>query len=159
MADQELERIYTIPLREPKHGKRSRRAPRALTAIRAYLTRHMKSEKVWIDDAVNQKVWARGKFRIPSKIRVRAIKFADGVVEVSLPEEEARGIREELRAKRDEAAAKSILAGEVPAEAAEEEKPPAAPGEKPPAEGPPPAPEPAPEKPEPERKEGGEGKA
>jgi len=124
MVDAELERIYTIPLREPKQGKRSHRAPRALTAIRAYLARHMKSEKVWIDAAVNEKLWERGKFRIPSKIRVRAIKFQDGVVEVSLPEEEATNLRQQLKAKRDAAASEAILAPTEGPEAAEEGKAP-----------------------------------
>lgn len=110
MVDADVERIYTIPLREPKQGKRSHRAPRALRAIRSYLNRHLKSEKVWIDAAVNEKLWERGKFKIPSKIRVRAIKFADGVVEVSLPEEEAKSIREQLKAKRTEAASQAVLA-------------------------------------------------
>lgn len=121
MVEADVERIYTIPLREPKHGKRSHRAPRALSAIRAYLARHLKSEKVWIDAAVNEKIWERGKFKIPSKIRVRAIKFQDGIVEVSLPEEEAKNLREQLKAQRDAAAGEAILApteGEAPEEGA-----------------------------------------
>lgn len=120
MVEADVERIYTIPLREPKQGKRSHRAPRALSAIRSYLVRHLKSEKVWIDAAVNEKIWERGKFKIPSKIRVRAIKFQDGVVEVSLPEEEAKNLRDQLKAKRDAAAGEAILAPTEGAEAAEE---------------------------------------
>jgi hypothetical protein len=50
--------------------------------------KHMKVEQknVWIDDSLNKELWAHGKFWVPSKIRVRAVKFEDGVVEATLPE-------------------------------------------------------------------------
>lgn len=97
--EETLERIYTIPLRTAKHSPRNGRADRAIRQIRTYLTRHMKAEEVWIDAAVNREIWGRGKFTIPSKIRVRARLFDDGVVEVSLPEEETKAggsMREEM---------------------------------------------------------------
>jgi large subunit ribosomal protein L31e len=102
--DETLERIYTIPLRDIKKSPANGRADRAVRTIRDYLTRHMKAEEVWIDAAVNQKIWAHGKFAIPSKIRVRARLFDDGVLEVSLPEEEAKAgasMREELADARE----------------------------------------------------------
>jgi large subunit ribosomal protein L31e len=50
--------------------------------------RHMKAgpEDIWIDARVNEAVWARGIQKPPNKIRVKVIKFEDGLVEVSLPE-------------------------------------------------------------------------
>ena len=85
----ELERIYTIPLREAHlKAPRPKRANRAVKEIKKFLARHMKSEeeKVWIDNPVNEAIWARGIQKPPRRIRVKAIRFDDGVVEVSLPE-------------------------------------------------------------------------
>lgn len=119
MAETELERIYTIPFRKVKDSSRNGRADRAVRELRAYLIRHMKSDDIWIDDAVNQAIWARGKFTIPSRLRVRAVKFDDGVVEVSLPEEEAMtSIREQLKEERE---SKAPVLPAAPPEGAEDE--------------------------------------
>ncbi len=102
MADNELERIYTIPLRKVKAGSRNARTDRAVRTVRAFLTRHMKSDDIWIDDGVNRLIWSRGKYKVPSKLRVRAVKFDDGVVEVSLPEEDQMtSIRAALKEERE----------------------------------------------------------
>jgi len=87
-TEKEIERIYVIPLRKAKIGRASLAAPRAVKVVRSYLTKHMKvdSDDVWIDDSLNRELWSRGKFKIPSKIRVRAVKFEDGVVEATVPE-------------------------------------------------------------------------
>ena len=90
MADEEeVERMYTIPLRVVKDVPRTKRAPRAITEIRKYISRHMKTPKddVWIDPPLSERIWSRGIQKPPSKIRVKAIKFEDGLVEVSLPED------------------------------------------------------------------------
>lgn len=109
MADKttELERIYTVPLRHAKMGTRSKRADRAIKDVRDFMTRHMKSEQVWISNDVNKALWARGKFTIPSKIRVRATRFNDGVVEVTLPDQAAEGSLREAIAERQEKAAET----------------------------------------------------
>ena len=83
----EEERIYTIPLRKVVNVPRTKRAPVAIKEVRRFIVRHMKSDTVWIDGRVNELLWARGIQNPPSRIRVRAIKFEDGFVEVSLPEE------------------------------------------------------------------------
>lgn len=86
----ELERIYTIPLRNAYlKAPRPKRANRAISEIKSFLARHMKSEeeKVWLDNPVNEAVWSRGIQKPPRSLRVKAIRFDDGVVEVSLPEE------------------------------------------------------------------------
>lgn len=112
MADKtnELERIYTIPLRKAKDLTRSRRADNAIRDVKRYLTRHMKSENVWLDHTVNELLWANGKYSIPSRIRVRATRFSDGVVEVTLPESTATGsIRDTIQERREKAAAEPVL--------------------------------------------------
>jgi len=85
----ELERIYTVPLRAAALAPRPKRANRAVAEIKKFMARHMKSEedKVWLDNPVNEAVWARGIEKPPRRIRVKAIRFDDGVVEVSLPDE------------------------------------------------------------------------
>jgi large subunit ribosomal protein L31e len=103
-SGKELERIYIIPLRRAKIGPTSRAAPRAVDDVRHFLMKHMKVEqkKVWIDDSLNKELWAHGKFWIPSKIRVRAVRFEDGVVEATLPElAEKKSRREFLKEEKE----------------------------------------------------------
>jgi large subunit ribosomal protein L31e len=100
----ELERIYVIPLRRAKIGPTSRAVPRAVDDIRHFLMKHMKVEEknVWIDGALNKQLWTHGKFWVPSKIRVRAVKFEDGVVEATLPEMgEKKSRREFLKEEKE----------------------------------------------------------
>ncbi len=97
---EELERIYTIPLTVTKIVPKTKRAPRAIKEIREFVKRHMMKEtsthakdkeppkEVWVDHKLNELIWARGIERPPSKIRVKVIRFEDGLIEVSLPEEE-----------------------------------------------------------------------
>jgi large subunit ribosomal protein L31e len=122
MADKtsELERIYTIPLRKTKDLVRSRRADLAVRDVKRFLSRHMKSESIWIDASVNEALWSQGKFTIPSRIRVRATRFDDGVVEVTLPESTATGsIRETLHERREKAAESPVLKAPEPGEGEE----------------------------------------
>ncbi len=86
---EELEREYVIPLRASRHQpSRRRRAGHALETVRRFVVRHMKGapEDVWIDPRLNEHIWARGIQRIPSQVRVKAIRFEDGLIEVDLLE-------------------------------------------------------------------------
>ncbi|MBO4568531.1 MAG: 50S ribosomal protein L31e [Candidatus Methanomethylophilaceae archaeon] len=87
MAD-EIERIMVIPLRKAKMAPRTRRTNRAVKEVRIFAARHMKAdiEKIWIDASVNEKLWENGIRNPPNKITVKAVKFDDGLVEVSLAE-------------------------------------------------------------------------
>lgn len=90
MADDYQERVYTIPIRKKtRRVPRTKRAKRAVQAIREHVARHMQAEEddVWIDNPVNEALWGHGREGPPARLRVRAIRFEDGVVEVSLPEE------------------------------------------------------------------------
>lgn len=85
----ELERIYTVPLREVyTSGSHETRAKRASKILRSFISRHMKAseEQVKIGNDVNSLVWAKGIQKPPRKIKVRAKKDKDGNVEVSLIE-------------------------------------------------------------------------
>jgi large subunit ribosomal protein L31e len=111
---EEIEKIYVIPLK--KSGfKSSKSAPTAVKRVKSYLTRHMKveREKIWIDDSLNNALWGHGKYHSPSKIRVKAVKFEDGVVEAYLPELEFKKSRRELL-KEERAKKEPILKKEEP---------------------------------------------
>jgi large subunit ribosomal protein L31e len=93
---EELERVFTVPLTVTKQIPKTKRAPRAIKEIKDFVRQHMidkgsdKEEQlkdVWIDFRVNELVWSRGIENPPRKIRVKAIRFEDGLIEVSLPEE------------------------------------------------------------------------
>ena len=88
---EETARIITVPLKAAKNVPRTRRANRAVKEVRSFIARHMKADedKVWIDMPVSEKIWERGIQNPPSKITVKAVKFDDGLVEVTLPEEKA----------------------------------------------------------------------
>jgi len=94
---EEIERIYIIPLKR-KGFKSSVAAPTAVKQVKHYLRRHMKvgDKDIWIDDSLNTAIWSHGKYRVDSKIRVRAVKFDDGVVEAYLPELDYKKSRREL---------------------------------------------------------------
>ena len=94
---EELERVYTIPLTVTKRVPRTRRAPRAIKEIKAFVQKHMaekgkasddeEKKDVWVDYRLNELLWKRGIENPPSKVRVKVIRFEDGLIEVSLPEE------------------------------------------------------------------------
>jgi len=81
--------IFTIPLLVTKAAPRSKRAEKAVAEIKEFVAKHMKAkiEDVWMDQAVNEFMWSRSIQKPPSKVRIKAVKFEDGLVEVSLPEE------------------------------------------------------------------------
>ncbi|MCI4372852.1 MAG: 50S ribosomal protein L31e [Thermoplasmata archaeon] len=88
---EELEREYVIPLRASQHQpSRRRRAGHVLLTVRRFVVRHMKGkpEDVWIDPRLNEHVWEHGIQHIPSRVRVKAIRFEDGLIEVDLLEAE-----------------------------------------------------------------------
>jgi large subunit ribosomal protein L31e len=84
---EELEREFVIPLRASQHQpSRKRRAGHAVETVRRFVVRHMKgkSEDVWIDPRLNEHIWEHGVQHIPSSVRVKAIRFEDGLIEVDL---------------------------------------------------------------------------
>ena len=119
MSD-EIERTITIPLRATKMAPRTRRALRAVKEIRENVARHMKAdaEKIWIDQALNEKIWERGIQKPPKRITVKAVKYDDGLVEVSLAGEE---VSEPAKPEPAKAKAAKSKAKEPKKEAAEAE--------------------------------------
>ena len=84
MATNKLERTYTIPLRAgfikvPRYY----RAKRAINQIKAYMSKHMKSDEIKIGSVLNEHVWSKGITNPPGKVTVKAIKEGN-VVTVEL---------------------------------------------------------------------------
>jgi len=119
---EEIEKIYIIPLKK-KGFKSSVAAPIAIKRVKQFLIKHMKVEveDIWMDDSLNNALWVHGKYRMPSKIRVKAVKFDDGVVEVYLPELEFKKSRRELL-KEEKEKKEPILVKEEPAPEEEPEE-------------------------------------
>ena len=94
---EETERIYVIPLKK-KYFPASKAAPTAVKRVKQYINHHMKVDEsdIWIDESLNNAIWSKGKYKMPGKIRVKAVRFEDGVVEVYLPELEFEKSRREL---------------------------------------------------------------
>ncbi len=83
------EKIMNIPLGNAKKDPSSKRASTAMKIVRKFVSDHMDvhPEDVWIDSSVNEEIWKRGIKKPPSKLKAKAIKFEDGIVEVSIPRE------------------------------------------------------------------------
>lgn len=93
-----MERVFTIPLTVTKIVPKTKRAPRAIKEIKEYIRKHMMDKtseedeekdkkEIWLDYKLNELIWSRGIEHPPSRVRVKAIRFEDGLIEVSLPEE------------------------------------------------------------------------
>ncbi len=80
-----IEREYNVPLR---HGwlrvQKYKRAKRAVTELRTFLQRHMKSQNVKLGRYVNEAVWGHGIRNPPHHVKVNVRKTDDGEVYAEL---------------------------------------------------------------------------
>ena len=79
-----------VPLRAAWAVPRTQRAARAIREIRKHVSRHMKvkeDEEIWIDEAVNHAIWARGIQKPPRQIRLVVTREEGIPIEVKLVEE------------------------------------------------------------------------
>ncbi len=121
----QVERVYTIPLRrEYLKAPRHKRAQRAMSALRAFLQRHMKSETILLDQLVNEYVWQHGMKNPPHHIRVKAVKNDDGTVHVTLEEETLKGkpVKKAMKKEEKKSAKKTREKKETEKEPKEEKK-------------------------------------
>jgi large subunit ribosomal protein L31e len=85
-----LEREYIVPLRsEWLKAQEYRRSTKAVKALKQFMVKHMKVydrdlRKIKIDIYLNNEMRFRGIKYPPAKIKVKAIKYDDGIVEVKL---------------------------------------------------------------------------
>ncbi|MFB6106505.1 MAG: 50S ribosomal protein L31e [Halobacteriaceae archaeon] len=73
------ERIMTVPLREATREAKHERADKAMALVREHLAQHfnVSGDAVRLDPSINEAVWARGRSKPPSKLRVRAARFEE----------------------------------------------------------------------------------
>lgn len=116
MADKiTLERTYNVPLRKGYlNSPLWRRTERAVTEMKKFLKRHMKSEEVRIGKELNDKLWLHGIRNPPHHVKITATKDEKGVVRAEL-----FGVKEvaektsEKKAEKKEAAEKKPAKKEV----------------------------------------------
>lgn len=90
-----LERAYNVPLRkEFQKVANWRRTEKAVKALKEFIARHMKSDKVLLGRYANQFLWKDGIKNPPHHIKVIAKKDDKGTVTVELAELSARANRE-----------------------------------------------------------------
>ena len=85
-----IEREYVVPLRrEFIKVQRYRRAKKALKALKEFMVQHMQvrdrdTRKIKVDVYLNNEIKFRGNRKPAHKIKVKAIKYDNGIVEVKL---------------------------------------------------------------------------
>ncbi len=80
-----LERTYNIPLRkEFEKVPKYKRAKKAVTALRKFLKRHMKSDNIKLGKHLNELVWSNGMRNPPHHVKVSAVKEDSGVIRAEL---------------------------------------------------------------------------
>lgn len=80
-----MERNYVIPLRrEWLKSPKYKRAKKAITAIKEFVTKHMKATDVKIMNELNEEVWKNSIKSPPGKVKVTCVKDEEGIVKVSL---------------------------------------------------------------------------
>jgi len=80
-----LERNYNIPLRiatlkSPFHKK----AKKAISTVKIFISKHMKTKEVKIGQYLNLKIWEHGMRNPPNLVKVTAAKDDKGIVFVEL---------------------------------------------------------------------------
>ena len=112
-----LERNYNIPLRrETLKAPSYRKAKKAITAIREFVSRHMKSGDVKVGRYLNLKVWEHGIKNPPHHVRVTAAKDDKGKVFVELTDAPKPKAEEKKSAKKGEKVIKEAEFKEKPEE-------------------------------------------
>src|SRR3989338_7959019 len=95
-----LERVYNVPLRkEYMKAPNWKRTPKAVKALREFISKHMKSENVIIGKYANQLLWKNGIKNPPHHIKVKDDK---GKVMVELAELPGKAKREAEKLKESE---------------------------------------------------------
>jgi large subunit ribosomal protein L31e len=87
-----LEREYIVPLRkEWSKVQEYKRATKAVKALKQFIAKHMKiydrdTRKVKVNILLNNEIRFRGMRKPPARIKVKAIKYESGIVQVKLVE-------------------------------------------------------------------------
>jgi large subunit ribosomal protein L31e len=77
------QRDYVIPLKKALKSSYSKKANKAVVAVKNFVLKHARNPNVIITNEVNQFIWQNGKFNVPSKVPVTLVE-EEGLVRVYL---------------------------------------------------------------------------
>jgi len=93
----ELKREYVVPLRRKTiAAPKWRRSKRAVSVLREFIKKHMKSEQVIICEELNEYLWSSGAKKPPGKVNVVARKVNIGGSEKVLVNLKEVGVDQQL---------------------------------------------------------------
>jgi len=111
-----LERTYNVPLRKKyQRAPRWKRTNRAISALREFIKKHMKSDNIKIGKYINTDMWKHGIRNPPHHVKVNCKKDEDGLVRVEIvgaPEEKPKEEPKKKIKKEEEIKIKDALSGE-----------------------------------------------
>ncbi len=111
-----IERVYNVPLRkEFRKVPRWKKTKKAVTALRQFLSKHMKSEDVKLSKKLNEHVWKHGIRNPPHHVKVTVSKDEKGVVNADLFGEEK--VSKKAKPVEKKETVKEEVAKETPKEA------------------------------------------
>jgi len=123
LSQEQVERVYTINLGKVLLSPNNQRSKRAINMIREFAARHMKSEKIKIEEDVSHLVWARGIRHPPRKIRVKLTKDDGGNVLISkYQEEDTKTKKEDIVEEKPRSQKSEVVVEEKPAETKQEKQ-------------------------------------
>jgi len=85
-TDESITRVYTIRLGKAWGTPQYRRTDRVLNMIKEFAKKHMKTDKIKIEQDLNRYIWRKGKTNPPRTVRVRMIREDDVVIVSSFTE-------------------------------------------------------------------------
>ena len=123
-----IERVYNVPLRkEFQKAPKYKRAKKAITALREFLEKHMKSDNIKLGKFVNELIWKHGIKNPPHHVKISVLKDEDNIVYAEL-EGKPLPLPKEKKEEKKESGVKEKLAAlkkkvqEKPKEEGKEEK-------------------------------------
>jgi len=101
-----LERVYNVPLRKRyQRAPRWKRTNRAVSALREFVKKHMKSDNIRIGKYINNDMWVNGIRNPPHHVKVNCTKDEDGLVKVEMvgaPEEKPKEPPKKKKGEKEE---------------------------------------------------------
>lgn len=80
-----LERTYNVPLRRTfVRSPRYKRSKRAVTILKEFIAKHMKSDDIKIGKNLNEFIWKDGIQNPPHHVKIQVVKDDKGVVRAEL---------------------------------------------------------------------------
>jgi large subunit ribosomal protein L31e len=115
-----LERTYNVPLRRRwMHVPKYKRAKKAVTTLKVFLEKHMKSDNIKLGKYLNDHIWKHGIKNPPHHVKIIAKKDDKGLVTAEL---EGAPVEEKKETKKKGLAGKVEKAKEAPAVSKKEEE-------------------------------------